>query len=126
MHAKKNISDRLWDYGIDYVCETAYLTVNISRYSDGRTPLEIITGKTPYLSKYLYFGFYDCFTYWNNAGLGVPEVGRWLGVSHRVGQMISYWILPISSIPVSCTTVQRITNLEKLTDEYKARMENLT
>ena len=85
MQAKKNIPDRLWDYGIDYVCETANLTVNSSRYSDGKTPLEIITGETPDLSEYLDFGFYDWVTYQNNDGLGVPEVGRWLGVSHRVG-----------------------------------------
>ena len=46
-----------------------------------------------------------------------------MGVSHLVGQQISYWILPESVIPVSCTTVQRITNLEKQTDEYKSGME---
>ena len=62
--------------------------------------------------------------YRNNAGLGVPEVGQWLGVSHRVGQLISYWILPKSGIPVSCTTVQSITKLEKQTYEYKARMKD--
>ena len=37
---------------------------------------------------------------------------------------MSYWILPESGIPVSCTTVQRITNLEKQKDEYKSRMKN--
>ena len=75
MQAKKNIPDRLWYYGIDYVCDSENLTVNRSRYSDGKTPLEIITGETPDLSEYLDFGFYDWATYWNNAGLGVPEVG---------------------------------------------------
>ena len=35
LQAKKNIPDRLWDYGIKYVCETGNLTVNSSRYSDG-------------------------------------------------------------------------------------------
>ena len=124
MQEKKNIPDRLQDYGIDYVCKTANLTVNSSRYSDGRTPLEIIRGETPDLSEYLDFGSYEWVTYRNNAGLGIPEVGRWLCVSHRFGQLMSYWILPKSGIPVSCTTVQKITNLEKLTDEYKARMKD--
>ena len=59
MQAKKNIPERMWDYGIYYVCETSNLTVNRSRNSDGRTPLEIITGETPDLSEYLDFGFYD-------------------------------------------------------------------
>ena len=75
MQAKKNISDRLWGYGIDYVFETENLTFNISRYSDGRTPMEIITGETPDLSEYLGFGLYDWVRYQNNAWLGVPEVG---------------------------------------------------
>ena len=48
---KKNIPDRLWDYGIYYVCETENLTVNIPRYSNGRSPLEIITDKTPDVSE---------------------------------------------------------------------------
>ena len=86
--------------------------------------MEIITGETPDLSEYLDFGFYDWVTYRNNAGLGVPQVGQWLGVSHRVGHLMSYWILPETGIPVFCTTLQRITNLEKQTGEYKARMKD--
>ena len=89
------------------------MTFKISRYSNGRTPLRIITGETPDSSEYLDLGLYDWVTYGNNAGLKIPEVGGWLGVSHRVGQLISYWILSKSDIPVSFTTVKRITNLEK-------------
>lgn len=36
---------------------------------------------------------------------------------------MSYWILPVSGIPISCVTVQRLTTLEMQTDEYKARMK---
>ena len=122
IQAKKNIPDRLWDYGISYVCETANMTVNSSRYSNGRTPIECITGETPDLSEYLDFGFYDWVTYRTNAGLGKPELGRWLGVSHRVGQLMSYWILAASGITISCTTVQRVTHLEKKTEEYTKNM----
>ena len=122
MKSKKNIPDRLWDFGIEYVCETRNLTVNSSKYSGGRVPLECVTGETPDISEYLDFGFYDWVTYRTNAGLGPTEVGRWLGVSHRVGQLMSYWILPPSGIPISCTTVQRLTNLERQTDEYKDKM----
>ena len=74
MQANNNIPDRLWDYVIDYVCETANMTVNSSRYSDGRTPMEIISGETPDLSEYLGFGFYDWVMYRNNADQRVPEV----------------------------------------------------
>ena len=55
MQANNNIPDMLRTYGIDYVCKTANLTVKSPRYSDVRTPLEIITGETPDLSEYLDF-----------------------------------------------------------------------
>ena len=80
----------MWDYGIDYFCKTENMAVNSSRYSNGQTPLEIITGKTPYVSEYLDFGFYDWVTYQNNARLGLPEIGKWLGVSQQVGQLMTY------------------------------------
>ena len=38
--------------------------------------------------------------------------------------MMSHWILPESVIPVSCTTVQMITNLDKQTYEYKSIMKD--
>jgi hypothetical protein len=36
--------------------------------------------------------------------------------------MMSYWVLPQSGIPVSVTTVQRLTNDERNTDETKSQM----
>ena len=61
-------------------------------------------------------------SYRANAGLGELEIGRWLGVSHKVGQLMSYWILTIGAKVISCTTVQRLTQLEKNTDEWSNRM----
>ena len=124
LKAKKNVPDRLWDFGIEYVCEIRNLTVNNSRYSNGRTPLECITGETPDISEYLDFGFYDWVNFRTNAGVGETELGRWLGVSHRVGQSMSYWILPKSGRPISCSTVQRVPNLERQTEEFKSNMND--
>ena len=36
---------------------------------------------------------------------------------------MSYWILPVSGIVISCTTVQRLTRSEKAT-EWKSRMSD--
>jgi hypothetical protein len=36
---------------------------------------------------------------------------------------MSYWVLPESGIPVSATTVQRLTNDERNTEETKRRMD---
>ena len=59
LQTKIDVPNRLWDYGIAYVCETGNVIVNTSKYSKGRTPLERITGETPNISEYLDFGFYD-------------------------------------------------------------------
>ena len=122
IQAKTGAHDRLSGYGISYVCEVGNLTTSSSKYARGRTPLEIISGETPDISEYLDFAFYDWVTYKSNAGVGSPDLGRWLGVSHRVGPIMSHWILPRSGIPISCTTVQRLTNLEKQMDSWKTQM----
>jgi hypothetical protein len=121
---KQKVPARLWDYGFSWVCEVENVCANLSKYSDGRTPIEIITGDTPDISEYLDFDFYDWVLFRTNAGLGEVELGRWLGVSHRVGRMMSYWVLPPSGIPVSVTTVQRLTHVERATDEMRSRMQH--
>jgi hypothetical protein len=102
---KKKVPPRLLDYGFTWVCETDNVCAIMSRYADGRTPLEIITGETPNISEYMDFDFYDWVLYRSNAGHREVEVARWLGVSHRVGRLMSYWLLPESGIPISVTTV---------------------
>ena len=37
---------------------------------------------------------------------------------------MSYWILPESGIPISCTTVQPMYHIDKQTDENKQRMQS--
>ena len=58
-----------------------------------------------------------------NAGLGESSVGRWLGVSHKVGQLMSYWVLTISGHVVLCTDMQRLTQLEQQKPEYQSLMK---
>ena len=48
---------------------------------------------------------------------GEPELGRWIGVSHRVGPLMTYYILAKSDISISCGPVQRLTLLKQHTDE---------
>ena len=77
--------------------------------------MEQVTGETPDISEYLDFGFYDWVWYKDNAGLGENHIGRWLGVAHRVGNLMSYWILTEAGHVIARTMVQRITNLELTT-----------
>ena len=59
--------------------------------------------------------------YKSNKGVGAPELEIWLGASHRVIPVMYYWILPVSVIPVSEKTLQRLAHLENQTYEWKAR-----
>jgi hypothetical protein len=52
--------------------------------------MEQMTGETPDISEYLDFGFYDWIWYKDNAGLGENHIRRWLGVAHKVGNLMSY------------------------------------
>ena len=84
----------------------------------------MITGETPDISEYVDFGFYDWVLFCTNSGLGEPSLGRWIGVSHKIGQLMSYWILPESGKPISCVTVQKMTNAEKEKVEYIKLMQS--
>ena len=121
---KKQVPPRLWDFGIVWICEITNITVLSSRYAAGRTPLEIITGETPDISEYIDFSFYDWISYRSNAGLGEESLECWLGISHKVGQLMSYWILTISGHVITATTVQIVTNAQMATDEWKKEMNN--
>jgi hypothetical protein len=85
----------------------------------GRTPIEEVTGETPDITEYLDFRFYDHVWYWENAGLGERQLGRWLGMSHRVGTQMCYFIIKQNGQVISRTSVQPITTLELQTDEVK-------
>jgi Reverse transcriptase (RNA-dependent DNA polymerase) len=116
---QKSVPRRLWDYGFRWVCEITSRTANTVFAAEGRTPIEMITGETPDISEWVDFGFYDPVWYRDNAGLAEIKLGRWLGVSHRVGPAMSYWILTHGGHIVSRTTVQRVTNLELQTVDNK-------
>ena len=83
----------------------------------------MISGETSDISEYLDFGFYDWVSYRSNAGFGELEISRWLGVSHKIGQIMSYWILTMGENVISCTMVQMSTQLEQNTDEWSNKMK---
>ena len=75
MILKNKVPERLWDYGLGWISKTGNLSISISRYSSGRTPLEYSTGETSDISEYLDFTFYDWVTYRVNYGLGELYIG---------------------------------------------------
>jgi hypothetical protein len=97
-------------------------TVNSVYSREGRTPIEQITGETPDISEYTDFGFYDWVWYRDNGVFGENQLGRWLGVSHRIGPVMCYSILTDNCQVVTRTTVSCVTNLEKRVDLNRTLM----
>ena len=74
---------------------------------------------------YIDFAFYYWCWYNNNAGLGDTKLVKWMGISHRVGSLMSYWFLTENGTVVSRMTVFWVTNLEAQTDKNNARVAAL-
>ena len=84
---RRNIPKRVWDFGIVWEAEIYCRTAG----KDGRTALERITGDTIDISEWIEFEFYDLCWYWDNQyETNESNIGRWLGVSHRVGSALCY------------------------------------
>ena len=122
MH-RKRLPKRLWDYGLKWVSEVLVRTSSDATDLKGRTPLEQITEDTVDISEYLDFGFYDWCWYHKNAGLGPTKLGRWLGVVHKVGGLMSYWVLTVNCMVIARTTVQQVTSLEMQATHMKERTQ---
>ena len=120
MHHKR-VPKRLWDYGLQWVSEVRVRTSSDAGDLSNRTSLEWVTGDTVDISEYLDFGFYNWCWYHENTGLGPTKLGRWLGVAHRVGGLMSYWVLTVNSTVIARTTVQRVTSLEMQQGHMKER-----
>ena len=61
---------------------------------DGHPAIERLTGYRIDISEWLKFEFYDLLWFWNNHSDDTKAMlGQWLGVSHRVGSVLCYWII---------------------------------
>lgn len=115
----------LWDFCCLYTIELRNRIARPLPQLKGRTPYEILTGNTPDLSEYLEFSWYQPIWYYEPDVFPrqTKNIARWLGIAHRVGQAMCYWILPSSGIPIARTTVQAITaaelNIERVKDKLK-------
>ena len=123
---RTNCPRALWNYGIPHFAKIMQLTASNAAGLNGKTPIGALTGETPDISQYLDFGWYDWVWYKENAGLDVPRLGRFLGIAHSSSNLMTFHVLPISGIPITAGTVQRMTELEKQTDANKERMQEFS
>jgi len=105
---------KLWDFCCMYATELRNRLARPLPQLHGRTPYEMITGNTPDISEFLEFEWYQPVWYFEPTTFPdqVRHLARWIGVAHRVGQAMCYWLLPKSGIPIARTTVQALSEEE--------------
>ena len=119
----KNIPRRLWDYVLVWLAEIMSRTYN---HKFDCTGLERLTGDTPDITEWVDFDIYDRVWYWDSPhDEENPKLGRWLGVSHRVGSDMCFHVINEKGSVLSRTTVKPVTEAELRNQDIKAQCDLL-
>jgi hypothetical protein len=120
--ARRNVPLRLWCFTAQYIADIMCFTAMPLAKLQGRTSYEFVHGNTPDISEYIEFEFYDWIWYWDS-GAEYPDekkrLGRWLGVAHRVGQGMCYYILTETSKVIVRSTLSSL-------DDDEGSVEDVT
>ena len=94
-----------------------------------RTGYEIVTGKTPDILVYCDFDFYDLVWYWPNRTASHTETNRqlasWVGVAHRIGSTMCYWLIPESGSLIANTSVQHVIRDDYMNPDIKQQIDKI-
>ena len=102
---QRNTHKRVWEFGM--VLEAEIYSQIAGK--DERPDLERLTGDKIDISEWMEFELYDLVWFWNNQSDDTkPMLGRWIGVSHRVGSALCYCICSDKGKVLSWTTVQNL------------------
>jgi len=114
--SQANVPKRLWNFGLVYEAEIMRL---IPRGDSKRSGYEVLTGETPDVPPWVDFAFLGSNMVLGQCSwgrTGTKETGRWLGVAHRVGGALCYWVLTTSGKVIARTTVQHVVREDYLQD----------
>ena len=127
--ARKNVPLRLWYFTSEYIADIMSLTATPLAKLQGRTSYEFMFGHTPDISEYIEFDFYDWIWYWEPEAIYPEEkkrLGRWLGVAHRVGQGMCYYVLSETAKVVVRSTLSGLHDDEGNIEDVKGKKEFFT
>jgi len=124
----RNVPLKLWDFCSRWSCDVRSKTSSNNFILEGRTPYGAVTGHTPDISSLTDYDFYEPVWYFDELAQ-FPEskchIRRWLGEACTIGQAMCYYVLPKNGIPIARSTVQPITEDQKMTDEVKKELRDL-
>ena len=124
--ARNNVPLRLWCFAAEHIADIMCLTATPLAKLQGRTSYEFVFGHTPDISEYIEFDFYDWVWYWDRDAEYPNErkrLGRWLGVAHRVGQGMCYYILTESAKVIVRSTVSGLEEDEGAVEDVTTKRE---
>ena len=125
---RKKVPLRFWCYAMEYYCDLSSVMVPGMYRNKGRTGYEIVFGNTPDISEYVEFEFYDYCWYWDTPQDYPHEkkqLGRWLGIAHRVGQAMVYYVANNNGTVIARSTVTSLEADEYDVEDTKNRMLDL-
>ena len=115
------------DFGIGLVYEAELLS-RLSRGRDDRTGYEEVFGQTPNIAEHVDFEFYDLVWWWdrgdrNSSTADPKQFAGWLGISHRIGSDMCYWLITESGQIISKSSVQLVIKDDSLHPSVKESIE---
>jgi hypothetical protein len=115
----------LWDFCCQYMIELRNRLARPLQQLNGRTPYELIIGNTPDISEFLEFCWYQPIWYYESNTFPQENrlLGHWIGIAHRVGQAMCYWVLPSSGVPIPRTTIQDISKEEQQSEMFRQKLQ---
>ncbi len=122
--SRTNIPHKLWDFCCLYATELRNRLARPLPQLHGCTPYEMISGNTPDISEFLEYEWYQPVWYYEPTAFPDQErhLARWIGIAHRVGQVMCYWLLPKSGIPIARTTILAVKEEELGTTEVRGQL----
>lgn len=125
---RRNIPVRLWCYVTEHVAWIMNLTASDLFRLGGRTPYEWMHGHTPDISEYIEFDMYEPVWFFANEEPfpnDTKQLGRWLGVAHKVGQAMNYYIMKQNGEVIVRSTVSSVEADDIDTISFKERLSLL-
>ena len=116
---------RLWDYCGQWVSAIRRLTAHDNPALDGLTAEESVHARTPDISAYAMFDWYEPVWFIDPATHAAQSrrvLGRWIGVAESIGSSLTYFILPKSCVPIARSSVFPVTQDERLSADFQQEL----
>ena len=115
---------RLWCYCGEWVAAIRRLTAHDNPALNGLTAEEHVHARTPDISAYAMFDWYQPVWYIDPAEGLEPrrKLGRWIGVAEHFGAPMCYFVLPKSGRPIARSSVFHVTKEDMLLMETQTTL----